>query len=263
MLDGFVAYAPELMHNGDGFKAEYYANLAVLENDNFWFTCRNQLIIWALATYRPAFDKFLEVGCGTGFVLSGLAKVFKGAALYGSELFTEGLKFATSRMPHARLMQMDATDIPFYREFDVIGAFDVIEHIQEDLRALLQMHAALKPDGMLMITVPQHKWLWSEMDVHACHIRRYEAKSLHNTLKTAGFRIVRSTSFVSLLLPFMVASRIRYRRRFSTSDASSELKLPPRLNAIFSGLIGMELSVIKRGANLPVGGSRLVIARKV
>jgi len=95
----------------------------------------------------PGVPLFLEIGCGTGHVLSGVARAYPGTKIYGSELFPAGLAFAAEREPAADFMQMDARHIPFIDEFDVIGAFDVLEHIKEDEQVLAQMYSALKPGG--------------------------------------------------------------------------------------------------------------------
>ena len=168
-VDGFQAYAPALAHNGGGFESSYFSDLARLESENFWFRSRNLLITWALKKYFPNFQSLVEIGCGTGYVLSGLSNAFTKATLQGSEIFTAGLGFAAKRLPSATFMQMDARNIPFVEEFDVIGAFDVLEHIEEDEQVLEQAHGALKPQGLVLITVPQHAWLWSSVDEYACH----------------------------------------------------------------------------------------------
>ena len=105
-------------------------------------------------------------------------------------------------------MQMDARNIPFVDEFDAIGAFDVLEHIEEDEQVLAQMHDALNHADVVLLTVPQHAWLWSLVDDYSCHVRRYSAKELHGKVRVAGFEILLSTSFVSSLLPIMLASRL-------------------------------------------------------
>lgn len=174
-VDGFCAYAPEYSDGGGGFKAHYFSELAKLEENNFWFRARNKLINWALNTYRPSFCSFLEVGCGTGYVLSGISKEFPHATLYGSEIFSAGLDYSSARLPLVDFMQMDARKIPYFEEFDVVGVFDVLEHIEEDEAVLEQLYIALRPKGVLLITVPQHTWLWSASDEYACHVRCYTA----------------------------------------------------------------------------------------
>jgi SAM-dependent methyltransferase len=264
IVDGFCAYAPELAHGGGGFRSVYFSDLAQLEEANFWFRSRNQLICWALEKYCKNFLSFLEIGCGTGYVLSGVSAQFPRAALHGSEIFTTGLDFAVARLRSANFMQMDAANIPFEEEFDVIGAFDVLEHIEEDSRVLAQVHDALKPRGFILLTVPQHTWLWSAIDEYACHVRRYAASDIHSKIETAGFQIVRSTSFVTALLPAMITSRLLQKKvPDGKFDAASELKLYPWLNRLFETVLSGELCMIRNGMNFPVGGSRLVVARKL
>jgi SAM-dependent methyltransferase len=264
LVDGFSAYAPDLAHEGAGFKSNYFAELAQVEEASFWFRCRNRLIIWALKEYFPNFQSLIEVGCGTGYVLSGIARAFPQAILQGSEIFTVGLEFAATRLPLANFMQMDARYIPFKDEFDAIGAFDVLEHIKEDTQVLAQMHSALKPQGIMLLTVPQHKWLWSSVDECALHVCRYSAKELHQKIESAGFEILRSTSFVSSLLPAMMISRLRQNQTpIHKLDITSEFRISPWMNAIFAKILSVELALIRMGFDFPVGGSRLVVARKL
>jgi hypothetical protein len=94
-IDGFLAYAPDLARHNDGFPAESFEGLAGGgEAGSFWFRVRNSLIVWALRKYFPGFQSLLEVGCGTGFVLSGIANAFPDARVAGSEIYTAGLAFA-------------------------------------------------------------------------------------------------------------------------------------------------------------------------
>lgn len=260
--DGFVAYAPELAHEGGGFDAAYFPVLAGLEGANFWFKARNELILWALARYCGGFRSYLEIGCGTGYVLSGVARRFPDAVLSASELFTAGLGFAAERVPSAAFMQMDARRIPFSEEFDVVGAFDVVEHIKEDEAVLAQAYKALKPGGHLLLTVPQHAWLWSPSDDYARHERRYSKAELHEKVRTAGFRLQRSSSFVSLLLPLMLISRLSSKKKQAEFDPTDEFKLPAWMNAAFYQALALERGMIRLGVNFPVGGSRLLVAQK-
>jgi SAM-dependent methyltransferase len=264
ILDGFPAYAPEFVLDGEGFKASYFADLARLEEGHFWFRARNRLIIWALKKYCPRFQSFLEIGCGTGYVLSGIAKAYPESQLHGSELFAAGLAFAEARQPGIDFMQMDARHVPFIDEFDAVGVFDVLEHIYEDEQVLTQIHDALKPGGILLLTVPQHAWLWSPLDEYACHVRRYSAPELHSKAKAAGFEILRSTSFVSSLLPAMLASRLLQNKvPVEDIDATAELRISPLLNLLFKTVLTIEILIIHCGINFPLGGSRLIVARKI
>ena len=261
--NAILSPALNLCKGEGGFRPEYFAPLAKLEEANFWFRARNDLIVWALGRYFPKALSFLEIGCGTGFVLSGLAKAYPHLALFGIQVYSAGLGFAAGRVPRAQLMQMDARTIPFEEHFDVVGAFDVLEHIEEDEEVLVQIRRALKPGGGLLLTVPQHRWLWSPFDAFGCHLRRYSRDDLHEKVSWAGFEIVRSTSFVSLLLPAMVLSRFGNRCRTETSDRLKGLKLDPRLNQMLEAVLHFENRLIHLGCSFALGGSRLVAARKL
>jgi SAM-dependent methyltransferase len=247
--------------HGGGFKPEYFADLAALEAGNFWFRARSALIAWAMHRYFPRMRGYLEIGCGTGYVISTVEREFPEAAIHGSEVFAAGLEFARRRVPRAVFMQMDARRIPFEDEFDVIGAFDVLEHIEEDGQVLASMCRAVKPGGGIVVTVPQHPSLWSASDEYACHVRRYTARQIHARIREAGLSIVRSTSFVSLLLPAMLLSRTR-QAPGKAFDPLDEYRIPGPLNRALEGVLRFEIALIRAGFDWPAGGSRLVVAQR-
>jgi SAM-dependent methyltransferase len=244
-----------------GFKPEYFARLAGIEETNFWFCARNELIQWALRDYFPNAKSFLEVGCGTGFVLAGIRENFPEMRLAGSEIFADGLAFARTRVPKAELYQMDARCILFEREFDVVGTFDVLEHLVEDERALAQMFNAARPGGGLLVTVPQHRFLWSASDQFAMHQRRYNRTDLRAKVESAGFQIERITSFNSLLLPIMIWSRM-LRKGDQDLQPWREFEISPALNKSLESILKLERMVITKGVSFPAGGSLLLIGRK-
>lgn len=260
--EGIPILAPELAQGGAGFQPEAFAELASLEAGNFWFRARNRLIVWALRRHFPDMRRYLEVGCGTGYVLAGVAKAYPQAQLTGSEVFSVGLPYAARRVEKAELLQMDARRIPYVEEFDVIGAFDVLEHIEEDEAVLAEMLHALRPGGGIAITVPQHPWLWSHRDEFACHVRRYRVDELREKVLRTGFKVEFETSFVNLLLPAMIASRMSQRKAPANSDSMAELRLPTLINWAFEGVMNVERQLIRLGVRFPVGGSLLLIAKK-
>jgi SAM-dependent methyltransferase len=114
---------------------------------------------------------------------------------------------------------MDACDCPYLDEFDVASAFDVIEHVDDDEAVMRSLFRAIKAGGYVMIAGPQHRWLWSAADSYACHRRRYDAEELHAKVRRASFEILRSTSFISLLLSAMLILR----RSVKNFDPMAEL----------------------------------------
>lgn len=261
MIGGYRAFAAEIARSTVGYDGDDYQGLADLEGGSFWFLARNALISWAAQTYFGSTRYIHEFGCGTGFVLEALRRTFPSARLSGSEVLVQGLAFAAERVPDAELYQVDATRIPFSSEFDLVGAFDVLEHIADDRAALGQMFQALVPGGGLLITVPQHPALWSRQDELAHHERRYLARDLIAKVRGAGFKVLRTTSFVSILLPAMLAAR-RFAELRGDRDGVRAVAQPALVGRALGAIMDLERMSIRRGASLPIGGSRLVVARR-
>ena len=253
--DGIAICAPEFVE-GDGTDADYPFDVLIeAEASHFWFRSRAALIAWMISNHFPAATSFMEVGTGGGGVLLEVRRQRPTLRLVGTELLIRGLRQARIRLPDVELFQMDARRIPFTSEFDVIGAFDVIEHINEDEAVLGQMHAALVSGGGIILTVPQHPWLWSAFDEFSGHRRRYTRRELVAKMTAAGFDVVRVTSFTSFLLPLMIAARLRKR----TIDLARELAVPAGVNGALLGIGALERMLIRAGASLPVGGSLLAV----
>jgi len=242
------------------FPQAYFAQLAEVESSNWWFRSRNRTLLWVLRNKVGKFNNFLEVGCGTGYVLEGVRNEFPSLEMFGAEYHEEGLEFARSRIPTANFRQLDVTKMTDTNRFDVIGAFDVIEHIEEDQKSLSNLARAIKPHGRLILSVPQHQWLWSHTDEAACHVRRYSSKDLENKLQRAGLKIEYKSSFVSLLVPLMFISRQRSTKL--EADPMSELKTPKILNCLLESIMKLELLLMKCGVKYPFGGSLLIVASR-
>ena len=258
-----VQFAPQIQGVSEGYDPSWYHELASLEAGNFWFVGRNRLIRWLARKFLSDSENYLELGCGTGFVLQMLRSEFPAWKVCATEAQPEGIEFAQSRvMSNAEFFQMDACAIPFQDEFDVVGAFDVIEHIPDDVRAVAQIFNALKPGGMFLLSVPQHMFLWSAYDEVGHHFRRYSARSLRNLLQSAGFQIRFSSSFNALLLPLMMMSRALRRGTDKEVDVLQELRISQRTNQLLSFVLRVEYRLIRMGVKFPAGGSRVVVAQK-
>jgi len=175
-IRGYPAFAPESAKYNDGYSADSHKRLFTREQNHFWFQYRNRLIQFFLDRHFPLIRSFCEIGCGTGYVLAGLATKRPDIQYTGTEIYSSALPMAASRVPQARFLQADACNLYFAEEFDVIGSFDVLEHIENDRRAIENIYKAIIPGGGAIITVPQHQWLWSTPDETAHHKRRYSKK---------------------------------------------------------------------------------------
>lgn len=263
IINGVKCYAPELAKENTGFPSDKFDFLYQVEEKNFWFRSRNRIIKYLFKKYLGTSQKssVLEIGCGTGYVLSGLS-VFPNYELTGTEIYVEGIKFAQKRLPQVIFYQADARKLPFTNKFDAIGAFDVLEHIDEDELVMKSIKNALKYTGLFFISVPQHPFLWSEIDDQAYHKRRYSRKELKQKLQKNGFEIIYISSFVFSLFPLLFISRKKpKRKKRGEKNQSQELRLPPLLNKLLEFIMYTDEFLIKIGFSLPFGGSLVAVCK--
>ena len=253
LLDGSEP-APE------AFTATQAHSLAAIDPEHFWFATRNQLIVWAMTRHAPHARTMLEVGCGTGHVLRAIAEARPEMRLTGAEVSAEGLRLTARAAPAAELVCADTRHLPYDEEFDVVGAFDVLEHIPEHEDALRAIARATRKGGVVIMTVPQHPSLWSPLDDYSGHQRRYTRRELVALTQDAGLDVVRVTSFVSLLLPGLVVSRLA--QRHVEVKPGREFAITSPINGIAMAVMSIEVAAIKSGLSLPVGGSLLLVARR-
>jgi SAM-dependent methyltransferase len=266
-IDGIKCYAPELAMMNDYFPEEYLRHLYEIEDKNFWYRSRNrvikQLFKKHLGTNVP--KTIMEIGCGNGFILKGLME-HKNYALCGADIHIRGLKNAKERLPALDFIQLDATNMPFKNEFDAIGAFDVLEHIEDDVIVIKNTHAALKTNGKFLISVPQYQWMWSHMDDLDNHKRRYTRKELKNKLTQNGFEVTYMSSFVFTLFPIMVVSRyFKKNKKFQEQDFKeklTELRLSSFTNFVLETFMRVDELILRTGISLPFGGSLIAVAKK-
>lgn len=241
-----------------GYPAGRLHHVAAVQDGHYWFESRNRLLTWACNRFFPEAGDFLEVGCGSGFVLQAFRRAFPALRLTGSDFLQPALDIAGSRVPDARFILGEAQAVAPPAMVDVAGAFDVLEHIVDDDAVLQRMAAVVRPGGGVMITVPQHPWLWSATDERACHVRRYRRRELIDRVTAAGLQVEYVTSFVSLLLPLMVVSRWRARR----AAGESELQVTAPVNGVLMAIMSVERRLIVSGGTFAAGGSLLLVARK-
>jgi SAM-dependent methyltransferase len=245
----------------EGYDAAIFAAYAKIEDRSFWFRARNRLIIDFIRRDFGDAREVLEVGCGDGFALLAVRTALPEARLVGIEPFTEGIEIARRRVPTAEFVNGVVEELDFRVTFDLACAFDVLEHLDDDEAALNRIHRALKPGGGLLLFVPQHPRLWSGADDFAHHRRRYTKSGLLWLIERAGFDLVLTTSFVSALLPALVAARALQRVRRASYEPVNELVPPFGLNRLFEAILDTERLLIGRGARFPVGGTLVVVAR--
>lgn len=260
-LAGAVPLLAPALAGGSGEDAEYqHDELAAAETKHFWFVARKQLIAEMVRRHFPSAASMLDVGCGTGGVADFIRAAMPGMTVVAGDVLINGLQIAKRLRPAVDFVQFDIRDLPYQGEFDVVGAFDVIEHLDDDAGVLAQMRQAARPGGGVVITVPQHQWLWSPIDDYSRHRRRYSRRLLTAAMEQAGFRVEFVTSFMTFLLPALIASRLN-RQSAATLDPNRELRVAPAVNTLLGGICGIERAAIRAGLSFPAGGSLLAVGR--
>ena len=246
------------------FQPEHFQLLRMVEDRHFWFVARREIVLHALRRFAPydAELNVLEIGCGTGNVLRFFQQSTRWR-LTGMDVHAPALEICRqdSNIP---LVVASAVDLPFGQWWDLVGLFDVLEHIDDDQAVLDACRATLRRGGRLVLTVPAFPFLWSSFDVTACHRRRYKRENLVASLRRAGFEIERATYFMCALLPLVYAFR-KLRDHFGRKSASSsdlpfEVRMPKVANGPLLALLRVEGRMLER-FDLPCGVSLLVVAR--
>jgi SAM-dependent methyltransferase len=266
LKDGIPLIAPSIADTIHGFDPATFDFLANVELDHFWFVSRRKLIVALAEKFAPKARSFLEVGCGN--VLTAVANSRVWNRIVGMDLHPRGLSLARTRLPASvELLQGDARSIPVRDTFDLIGAFDVLEHVTEDEAVVAGIRAALVGDGIFLAAVPQHPALWSASDDVAHHVRRYERGELDRKIAAAGFEILFSTSYAISLLPLIAVRRQLAGWLGPQTDpgtiARRELEVAPVVNRFLTLILDAETVLTRLGARWPVGGSRVIAARKM
>jgi 2-polyprenyl-3-methyl-5-hydroxy-6-metoxy-1,4-benzoquinol methylase len=267
-VDGITRFRDEKADEEYYFPDGGFDLLYRSEEKSFWFQVRNLLIGDILRMFLSKDSRLLEVGCGTGFVSGYLKK--QEYRMECADLFLEGLKYCQKRESGHAYYQYNLYDDVFFEEFDGILACDVIEHLEDDERALVNLNRSLKKGGVLVLTVPACKAIWSDIDDYAGHKRRYSKRELNRKLEAAGFKVVKNSYFMMLLFPAIALSRtmVKWKKRpgagrdeMASTHGQDELSIPPLLNAIFARIFSIEVPLI-RHIDLPIGSSLIAVAIK-
>jgi SAM-dependent methyltransferase len=234
-----------------------YQQMAELDERHWWYCARRKIIADLIRreTRLPNEAHILEIGCGTGHnlaMLSGFGRVD------GLELDEEARSLSEKRLGR-KVMSSPLPELAEVRDryYHLIGAFDVIEHIEDDQAALVSIARKLQPGGKFILTVPAHQWMWSAHDVVNHHKRRYSKRGLKELINSSPLKLERIGYFNSLLFPLAVAERTASRLR-GKDDADVKLPASP-INAALETIFLCERYLVGR-LPLPPGLSLFAVA---
>ena len=240
---------------------EAYLEMANTESVHWWFAARRDILDHVIGKFGlPATARILEAGSGTGGNLMMLSAHGSVSAIEMDEAACRIAREKTGDRVDLRRGHFP-DDIPFKGEtFDLIGMFDVLEHVEQDVETLAALRGLLAPGGRMLVTVPAYQWMWSAHDVFLHHKRRYTATSLRKTLADAGLRVERVSYFNMWLLPLAALARLKDRLRPSGHASGTAIPAPFVNRALFS-IFRSERSLLDR-FNLPAGLSLLAVVRR-
>ena len=179
---------------------------------------RNRIL--ALLQGQPP-GLYLEIGCGPGALMFDLCR--RGFECQALETSPTALRLARelhASDPEVAIFEQEQAD--WQGHFDYLGAFEVLEHIDDDRSALESWKAWLKPGGMLLLSVPAHQHKWNATDEWAGHFRRYGQAQLRSLLGAAGFEVLRFESYGVPLANLIEPIRARHHARQLQAKAGPE-----------------------------------------
>lgn len=212
--------------------------------DYWWYTARTRLLQTVLGSYVRPGDRILDVGSADGPSVSWLPNRLP------VDIDPRGLP------PGGVCASVE--QLPFPDDsFDVVTAFDVVEHCADELGALGEMRRVVRPGGHVLLSVPAYQWAWTRFDERAGHHRRYTRRRLVAAVRRADLTVEHSTYAFTSTLPFFVVTRLLMKLR---GGAAAVQPLPAPVERFLLALTRLEQRILRRRP-LPAGSSVFLVAR--
>lgn len=253
-------------------QSDYEVKHYKLEKD-YWFFVARREVIKSFLNNEVRSKKVLEIGCGSGMLLSDLRDVgFESENIFGIDISNTAINACQARNI-SNVQLADGAKLPFPdNSFDILISSDVLEHIENDNVTLSEWNRVLKPGGKMIMLVPAFPALWSEHDEANLHFRRYTKSGLTNIIERNNFEILRISFWnITLFFPALIIKLLL--RLFSRRNPDGNLGNASKphdhlygssriLNPVMHAIISVDNFLIKSGINLPFGVSLLVYAKK-
>lgn len=232
-----------------------------IQKKHWWFVARKEIILDFITRYLPnnKNPKILDIGCGSGYMLNTLELI---GQVSGMDMSDDAIRFSKEIFSGEVMKGFLPANIPYpENNFDIIVALDVIEHVDDDVGALINLRAHMREGGKIIITVPANMYLWSEHDVINEHKRRYSLEELKTKLVASGFHIERISYYNTFLFPLVLA--VRTINNLFKRKAESDMEMPNSLlNFFLKNIFSFEKYLLRFMNFNSFGVSIITVARK-
>jgi SAM-dependent methyltransferase len=238
-------------------RSEYAEGYVKLYRRHWWWRAREEYLVEVLRRYLPSerSSRVLDIGCGAGLFFDRLSEFGSVQGVETDPTMRTGLPEIDDRIHWGTL-----ESFPGDRAFDAVLMLDVLEHLADPLPPLRRTRALLADRGILVVTVPAFRSLWTSHDDLNEHFERYTRRTLGELLGRAGWRVELFRYFFHWTFPAKLAVRLLESLRPARQGVPELPSIPPKpLNQALYWLSRMEQRYLAP-ARLPFGSSLLAVA---
>lgn len=240
----------------------FYVEYSQIEDTHWWFRGRREIFTRLLAPLAVKPLRMLDIGFGTGAMLKFLAPY---GSVTGMDMSADAIRFARRRVACPMLLG-SITNVPLASaSFDLVTAFDIVEHVEDDRAACAELARVCRPGGHVLVTVPAFRFLWGNQDIVSQHQRRYTLPELGVLMRSAGLVPHRLSYFNAILFPVVAAVRVARRLRGEPppEEVKSDFGMtkPGFVNDTLARVFAAEGRWLARW-RLPVGVSLVCLAER-
>jgi SAM-dependent methyltransferase len=245
---------------------EYYREYFTFEREHWWFRARSRILaaqVAKLVRGVPGRARILNIGAALGASTDMLGRYGDVVSVEYEKACCDFVALSSGKI----FINASITDLPFpTASFDLVCAFDVIEHVEDDARAVSEMMRVCRPGGAVAVTVPAFMMLWSHHDSVNHHQRRYRLPELTRLFQSSG-RVLFASYFNSVLFVPIVGVRAMTKlvpQHWIRTGSGSDFSLVKSrvLDRFFYGVLNLEDTWLRRGWTFPFGVSIFLSWRK-
>lgn len=238
---------------GGIFAGDNALSLSRADLTHWWFRGKAALVSSALSRFAPTDGWLIDIGAGSGGVTSALLwPAERRVALEGNWAL-----ISAARTRGLVALKGDVTALPVESgTASVVCLLDVIEHLEDPVRALSEARRSVRPDGVVVVTVPAHDWLWSATDEELGHHRRYTRSKLRTEFDAAGLETLWMSHAFSWCVP-----PVWFLRKARRAEPELGIERSSPLTDRLAGVLNAAERVVLTRSTLPIGSSVIAVGK--